>query len=218
MKKSNGNTTIKVNDIELQLLPQKAIYRPDCKELILSDLHIGKAAHFRKNGIPIPGIVNKNNFWLLSGLLENFRPEKVFFLGDLSHSIHNKEWDDFADFLRIYPNTQFHLIRGNHDLMTEKQYESAGLICSQTHISNNILYVHEYQNQNHIFTLSGHLHPAVRLSGNAKQSLRMPCFWLRKNDLILPAFGDFTGKLTVKPEKEDRIFVITPEEVIEVKS
>ncbi len=218
MKKSNCNNSIIINDCELHLLSEKAIYRPDCNELIISDLHIGKAAHFRKNGIPISGLVNKNNFWLLSGLFDKFHPEKVVFLGDLSHSKHNKEWDDFADFLQNYPDTHFHLIKGNHDSMTEKQYESAGIICSQTHISNNILYVHEYQNENHLFTLSGHLHPAVRLSGSAKQSLRMPCFWLRKNDLILPAFGDFTGKMTVKPEKEDRIFVVTPDEVIEVNS
>ncbi len=38
----------------LQLLPQKALFLPEESILVLGDLHLGKAMHFRKAGIIIP--------------------------------------------------------------------------------------------------------------------------------------------------------------------
>ncbi|UXH80373.1 ligase-associated DNA damage response endonuclease PdeM [Roseateles amylovorans] len=41
--------------------------------------------------------------------------------------------------------------------------------------------------------LAGHLHPAVWLRGPAADRLRLPCFCKTADQLILPAFGAFTG-------------------------
>ena len=41
--------------------------------------------------------------------------------------------------------------------------------------------------------LAGHLHPVCRLSGPARDGLRLPCFVIEPGQLILPAFGAFTG-------------------------
>gem|GEM_PF-6533221 len=49
-----GEQTITFNKQELTLNTQRSIYWKDQKTLILSDLHLGKAAHFRKHGIAIP--------------------------------------------------------------------------------------------------------------------------------------------------------------------
>ncbi|MFN9801977.1 MAG: DEAD/DEAH box helicase, partial [Bacteroidota bacterium] len=60
------------------------------------------------------------------------------------------------------------------------------------------------------------LHPAVRMVGPARQSLRLPCFWLGENQSILPAFGEFTGHVLVRPVPGDRIYVVAENEVIGV--
>ena len=41
--------------------------------------------------------------------------------------------------------------------------------------------------------LAGQLHPACRITGAGRDSLRLPCFVLGAHQLVLPAFGEFTG-------------------------
>ncbi len=63
-------------------------------------------------------------------------------------------------------------------------------------------------------TLAGHLHPKHRLS-NRTEDLRLPCFWLRQNTLVLPAFGMFVDGHLIRGQRH-RIFAIADAEVIEV--
>jgi DNA ligase-associated metallophosphoesterase len=210
---NKGVHVLSIKEQELWLLPERALYRPALRELIISDVHIGKAAHFRKNGIPVSGMINRNNFWQLSGLFDKYQVQTVVFLGDLSHSEHNQEWDDFVDFLENYPHIQFELVAGNHDVLSKEHYLRAGISLHPMIIRNEWCYLHEYQETPH-FTLSGHLHPAIRLYGKARQSIKLDCFWLRENDLILPAFGDFTGRKMITPEPSHQFFLIAGKEVI----
>jgi DNA ligase-associated metallophosphoesterase len=66
------------------------------------------------------------------------------------------------------------------------------------------------------YRLAGHLHPAVRLSGRGGASVRLPCFRVGESQMVLPAFGDFTGGSTIVRIEGERIFAIAPPRVIEV--
>lgn len=59
------------------------------------------------------------------------------------------------------------------------------------------------------YTLSGHLHPGITLSGKGRQRLRLPCFWFGAQTGILPAFGAFTGLADIQPRQGDQIFATT---------
>ena len=52
--------------------------------------------------------------------------------------------------------------------------------------------------------------------GSGLQKLKMPCFFHSTYQMILPAFGAFTGLHTLIPKKEDKIYVTTGKEVIEI--
>ena len=65
----------------LQLHPFRAIYWQREKMLLLSDLHLGKATHFRKAGIAVPKTLGDVNWDKLAGLLLDFQPKRVLFLG-----------------------------------------------------------------------------------------------------------------------------------------
>ena len=67
------------------------------------------------------------------------------------------------------------------------------------------------------FNLYGHIHPGILLRGKAKQSLRLPCFWFSKNYGALPAFGRFTGSVSIRPNKEDQVFVIGDGKVFDLQ-
>ena len=112
---------------QIYLLPQKAIYRPGKNQLVVSDVHLGKAAHFRQHGLPLPQHSFMRDLDLLHFLINRLQPQSVLFLGDLFHSHLNREWLWFKAFLRYYDTIQFILIEGNHDILPEDSYRMANL-------------------------------------------------------------------------------------------
>ena len=60
---------LEIQGDELFLLVQKAIYWPKEKLLILSDWHLGKASHFRKEGVYAPKELNEAAFLVINELL-----------------------------------------------------------------------------------------------------------------------------------------------------
>ena len=66
------------------------------------------------------------------------------------------------------------------------------------------------------FVVAGHLHPCVSVHGRARERLRLPCFHLGAQVLVLPAFGSFTGMHPVRHIDGDRVFAIAGDAVHEV--
>jgi DNA ligase-associated metallophosphoesterase len=211
----------KFDGIELTFLREKAIWIQSLRILLLADLHFGKAAHFRKSGIPIPEPVHDADLYQLKKLQDEYRPASTYFLGDLFHSDWNSQWEYFKQFLEHFPNTEFHLVKGNHDVLSPLAYRQSKLkIHNEPLTLGSLILSHEPME---IITLGhlnlcGHIHPGVRLIGKARQSVRIPCFYQSGSQLILPAFGNFTGLAMVNHKTGDQIWGITPEKIIPVLS
>lgn len=203
---------------DLVLLPERAIYWPRRRSLLLADLHIGKANHFRKNGMAVPGMAGKNNLWRLSGLFEQWQPEEVLFLGDLFHSTNNEAWPEFVDFLQAYPDIKRTLVRGNHDILGAQLFAEAGLEMVDELVAGPYLLTHDRLSGHALFNLFGHIHPGVRMQGSGRQRLRLPCFFFDMDERygILPSFGDFTGMHVLTPKPSQAVFVTTGREVMSV--
>lgn len=183
--------------------------------LLIADLHLGKSAHFRKNGIAVPKSTENINRTILRQLFKTHQPERVCFLGDLFHSTHNKEWEIFGELIKEYPNIQFELVLGNHDILEPELYQKLNFKISKTLIEKPFLFTHEpLENESELYNLAGHIHPGVRLRGKGRLTHRAACFYFGKNKGLLPAFGSFTGLYTLKIKKEDQVFVVAGEEVI----
>lgn len=213
--------TVHIAGETLLLHPYRAIYWPAQHTLLVADLHIGKVGHFRKSGIPVPAMASQTNVERLERLIRHFRPKTVLFLGDLFHSDYNREWEVFAFFLARYSKVTFELLLGNHDILPADIYQQSGVAAIEEKIERGpFLFTHEpledYQGK--LYNLSGHIHPAVRLVGEGRQSMRVPCFYFAQQQGILPAFGSFTGKHTLKPKQGDRIFVPIEDQVMDMSS
>lgn len=201
------------------LLPEKAIFWQKRKTLLVADLHIGKAGHFRKHGIGVPEKVNDNNLQRLSSLLESTKTEHLIILGDLFHSDINREWQKFIAWRKKNPELEVSLIVGNHDILENQNYH-AGLINLFKKLSlGPFLMVHDLnelpkQNSNDNYILSGHIHPAVQLKGRGRQTMTLPCFYFGQESGILPAFGSFTGTHVIEPKQEDQVYVIADSHII----
>jgi len=203
------------------LLPEKALWLKSRKTLLMADLHFGKINHFRKSGIPVPARANDKNTETLISVLQMTKPDRVIFLGDLFHSHYNEEWGVLGQIRKHFVQCSFELVLGNHDILSEVQYERHSMKCYVNELrEGNLILTHEPMTAipSGLYNLSGHLHPGVQLRGTGKQSVTLPCFYFGKHQGILPAFGSFTGIARIVPKKEDRVFVIAEDKIIAYKN
>lgn len=200
----------------LQLLSDKAIYLPEHKILIISDLHFGKVEHFRKNGIGLPINAARKDIYKLEALINSVNARDVVFLGDLFHSDYNNAWPAFKAMLKRFPEKIFHLVLGNHDILDESLYDGMKLTYQMD--INDLVLTHEPMDviTEGRYNLCGHIHPGVILKGRGKQRLRIPCFYFGAHTGMLPSFGTFTGTHVIKPVEGDRVFVVQDHVVVEV--
>lgn len=207
----------------LLLLPERAIYWQEKNILLLADLHLGKAGHFRKAGIPVPAEVHHQDLAVLDNLLQQWQPLDVLFLGDLFHSSINSEWFWFEEWLEQHPDTRFTLIKGNHDVLPQGVYKSSRLqiVAHNMEILPFLLTHHPPQAATlaeGTYALCGHIHPAVSLRGAARQELSLPCFYFGLHFGILPAFGKFTGFYKIKPKAGEGVYGVLPNKVVPLSS
>lgn len=190
-----------------------AVYWPEAEILLIADVHLGKISHFRKFGSAVPVRAISSNFDKLDLLIKEFDPEHIVFLGDLFHSSINQEWLLFEDWhSRI--DCSVVLIAGNHDLISPLKYEALDIPIYQEMRVGNFLLTHHPESREGRFNICGHIHPGFKMRAGARQVIKLPCFFQAEDQLILPAFGEFTGNYFMKAGEKDRIFAIAGKEVI----
>lgn len=199
------------------LTNQRAMYWPAQNALVLSDLHLGKAAYFRKNGIPLPMQVSLKDINRLDFLIDHYIPEKVIIVGDLVHAGFNRELELFIELTAKYPATKFILIKGNHDRFSDKQLMDLGI--DEIHnelLIHEILFTHQQPHDFEFHAVSGHIHPGVSVQW-ATQRMRFPCYIVGEKMIILPAFSTFTGLDTSSIPQKHSCYAFYEGGIFEVK-
>ena len=178
---------------QLILTAHRAVFWPAASALIFSDLHLGKTAHFRKHGIPVPSKVQQADLDILTRLLAEYRPQQLIIVGDMFHRDFNGDINSFANWRKGYPQLKITLVKGNHDRLKDHQYLDLNIEVCTTMKIGEINFTHEGLEAGQGFYICGHVHPGIVLQGRARQSLRLPCYVVSDKHLILPAFSRFTG-------------------------
>ncbi|MFP4845948.1 ligase-associated DNA damage response endonuclease PdeM [Winogradskyella sp. PE311] len=172
----------------------RAIYWPNENAIVLSDLHIGKTGHFKKHGIPIPDAILQKDLERLEFLIHHYRAKKMLVVGDLFHAQYNEDMVTFKTWLLKFKGLKIILIKGNHDRLSKKIMTEFNFTTETELELHPFLFVHEpLESHNDKFTISGHIHPGIIISGKGKQKLKLPCYHINRNQIILPAFSLFTG-------------------------
>ena len=206
---------IQIHNQSFVLHPSGSLFWEEKSVLMISDVHLGKVSHFRKYGAAVPQKAIQANFELMDEVVELFDPDNIYFLGDLFHSHINSEWNLFEEWTSK-SKSKIILINGNHDIISPLKYEALGIKIQDELVENDFLLTHHPAERENYFNFCGHIHPAVKIRGSGKQSLRLSCFFKSPNQLILPAFGEFTGSYTLKPNKKDQVFVIAEGMIIKI--
>ncbi|WEL54506.1 ligase-associated DNA damage response endonuclease PdeM [Pseudomonas kermanshahensis] len=195
----------------LWLLPDKALYWPARRALLVADVHIGKAASFRALHQPVPRGTTEATLARLDQLLTSHECQMLIILGDFLHAktarasatlAKLQTWRERHAGLRIV------LVRGNHDRHAGDPPPALGIeVVEEPWLLAPFALQHEPVAHPQHPVLAGHVHPVFVLQGRARQRLRLPCFLMGDAISLLPAFGEFTGGWRVHPDAENRVFL-----------
>lgn len=210
--------TITCRGEELILDKERAIYWPSKKVLIISDIHIGKSAHFRKHGIPIPSTLGQKDLSRITKLVSEYAVDILIITGDMFHNRMNSDVLHFKAWRDEHPLLKIALIKGNHDDLKAADYEGLGIeVHEKEMLISPFRFIHDKpENTDAYFNITGHIHPGITIHGKARQQLRLPCFYFSDTCAVLPAFSAFTGLSNIKPGKGDVFYAITPTHVVAV--
>jgi uncharacterized protein len=202
----------------LSLLIERAAWHAECRTLWVADVHLGKTAAYRALGQPAPAGATRENLNRLTALVDAYRAARLVFLGDLFHArgSHAATSKLFLEWRQRHCDVSIVLVRGNHDLragdpaphmrieMADEPFAS-GAIEGRHHPLDEV----DAQAEEGVTVLAGHIHPAVRLHGPGRDSMRFPCFLMQGRQIVLPAFGEFTGGAGVSFNLPSRFCAIT---------
>ncbi|WP_082504509.1 ligase-associated DNA damage response endonuclease PdeM [Chryseobacterium sp. Leaf313] len=207
---------IKIKKQSFVMTNQRALFWENEKALVLSDLHIGKTAHFRKNGIALANQVFENDLQRLSVLIEYFQPEKFIVVGDLLHAGDNSEVAEFCAWKDQFPHLEFYLVEGNHDRISKALDKKLCLhFKAEKYEFEDLVFIHDYQKKQEKFQITGHIHPGYVINSPVKR-IKLPCFVVTDDQLLLPAFSEFTGLDTKNLPKKGKFYVFTDAEIYEI--
>ena len=211
-----SGVTVQVAGESLLLLPEKAIYWPRERMLIIADIHFGKAAAFRSLGVPVPRGTTSENLAGLDALVAAHGARQVAFLGDFLHAraAHASSTQlAMLAWRQRHPDLGLMLVRGNHDLHAGDPAEALGMaLVDEPHAIGPFAFCHHPGVDAPGYGLAGHVHPVYVLATRF-DALRLPCFVVGEKGLILPSFGAFTGGHAVKPGPGDHIYVTSGDAV-----
>lgn len=203
------------------LLPEHALFWPRAGTLVAADLHWGKAATFRAAGIAIPGGGTRDDLARLDAALTRTEARRLVILGDLFHAragrVATRTLAELRGWRSLRSEVEFLLVRGNHDRHAGDPPADLRINCvNDPAFMPPFVLRHQPTVSPAGYTLAGHVHPGVVLTGPGRQSERLPCFLFGDQVALLPAFGSFTGYGRVEPAENDRLFVVADDQVIAV--
>ncbi len=216
-----GDLEVSIAGEKLVLLPERAIYWPARRALLVADPHFGKAATFRASGIPVPSGTTDDALKRLSSAARRTAPQRLVFLGDLLHAKPGRTqrmFDALSLWRQSHPEVGLMLVRGNHDRHAGDPPGDLEVQCVDApYMMNPFVLAHHPGASSQGYVLAGHVHPCVRLYGTGRQRLRLPCFVFGERGGILPAFGDFTGFADEDPDPASLVYAVAEGSVVQVK-
>ncbi|MBU25251.1 MAG: hypothetical protein CMD99_04395 [Gammaproteobacteria bacterium] len=179
----------------------RTLFHQETQTLFLSDLHLGKGAHFRQSGIPVPDDSESNDLDRLIDAVNYTKSNTVWILGDLFHhprSITHTQMDRWiVKFQKLH--TTLKVILGNHDRDAQPLAKKLGFaIYPEPTNWHGIELAHHPDNRSG-YRIAGHVHPQVELKA-ATDHLSCSCFAIQNQRLLLlPAFTKFSGGPRLTP-------------------
>jgi DNA ligase-associated metallophosphoesterase len=171
--------------------------------LVVSDLHLEKGSSFARRGVLLPPYDSAATLALLALVIARRKPRMVIALGDSFHDgdAHNRlSTADREAIVLMQARRDWIWISGNHDPALPS--DLGGVVAEEVAIGP-IAFRHEPTGASG--EIAGHLHPKARVSTRGR-SMERRCFACDGERAVMPAFGAYTGGLSIRDAAFAKIF------------
>lgn len=171
--------------------------------LVVSDLHLEKGSSFAARGVLLPPYDTVATLSRLAAVIARHDPRQVIALGDSFHDrdAHARLSDPDREALAaLQVRRNWIWISGNHDPALPSNL--GGVVATEVAIGP-IVFRHEPTGASG--EIAGHLHPKARVPTRGR-SIERRCFASDGERAVMPAFGAYTGGLSIRDAAFARIF------------
>jgi len=180
-----------------------ALFWEEQKLLVVSDLHLEKGSSFAARGVLLPPYDTAATLGRLGVAIARHNPGVVIALGDSFHDrdAHDRlSRTDREAIAVMQVRRDWIWISGNHDPALPSHL--GGVVAAEVAVGP-IAFRHEPTGASG--EIAGHLHPKARVSTRGRSTERR-CFACDGQRAVMPAFGAYTGGLSIRDEAFTRIF------------
>ncbi|BBB96087.1 DNA ligase-associated metallophosphoesterase [Bradyrhizobium japonicum] len=171
--------------------------------LVVSDLHLEKGSSFASRGVLLPPYDTVATLSRLAAVIARHDPRQVIALGDSFHDrdAHARLSEPDREALAaLQLRRNWIWISGNHDPALPS--DLGGVVATEVAIGP-IAFRHEPTGA--AGEIAGHLHPKARVPTRGR-SIERRCFASDGERAVMPAFGAYTGGLSIRDAAFTRIF------------
>ena len=183
----------------IELIPDLsgALYVPDYETLIISDLHLEQGSSLARRGAHVPPFDTAVTLALLETVVSAAQPKRLIFLGDSFHDGEGETRLEESHLKNLRALTQNHdtiWIIGNHDPQPPQNLGGQG---AESLALGPLTLRHEPTRRlDSQLEIAGHLHPGCGINQRGRR-IYGKCFVSDDTRLIMPAFGAYTGGLSI---------------------
>ncbi|OCK61611.1 ligase-associated DNA damage response endonuclease PdeM [Bradyrhizobium sp. LMTR 3] len=183
-----------------------ALFWQEQRLLVVSDLHLEKGSSFAARGVLLPPYDTVATLSRLAAVIARHDPRMVIALGDSFHdrNAHQRLSAPDRDALSaMQARRDWIWISGNHDPALPG--DLGGTVANEVAIGP-IVFRHEPTGA--AGEIAGHLHPKARVATRGR-SMERRCFASDGERAVMPAFGAYTGGLSIRDPAFAKIFPTT---------
>ena len=179
------------------------LYWDEQSLLVVSDLHLEKGSSFAARGVLLPPYDTVATLSRLAAVIARYDPQVVIALGDSFHDRDAPGRLSVADrkaIAALQERRDWIWISGNHDSTLPR--ELGGVVASEV-VMGPIGFRH--QPTGAFGEIAGHLHPKARIAMRGR-AMERRCFAADGERAVMPAFGAYTGGLSIRADAFAKIF------------
>ncbi len=194
---------VTISDVTFVADVSGALFWQEQRLLVVSDLHLEKGSSYARRGVLLPPYDTVATLSRLAAVIARHDPRMVIALGDSFHDRDAHERLSTADrdaLQAMQARRDWIWISGNHDPALPA--DLGGTVANEVAIGP-IVFRHEPTGT--AGEIAGHLHPKARVPTRGR-SIERRCFVSDGERAVMPAFGAYTGGLSIRDPAFAKIF------------